>query len=163
MLHIEDFKEIRNRPNFIYDSKAKDLKNLICFEYKLKNIGLTEIDDVALVCNLYKDTALFDLEMSPLYIEDKLLNYVVYSEKRFIKTNDEIIVRIYFLKSKIIVGTLGASCSLYIRDINGRYWHQPIFVPDNSIESSTLSSYKNFKNYTDIDVAIKCFRGELPW
>ena len=163
MIHIDGFQVNRGRSEFSYDLKAKDYKNLVCFEYRLKNIGLTEIDDVALVCNLYKDTALLDLKDSNVYIDQKFLNYVVYCEKRFIKTNDEIIVRIYFLKSKIIVGTLGASCSLYIRDINGRYWHQPIFVPDKSIESSSLSSYKDFKNYTDIDVAIKCFRGELPW
>ncbi len=70
---------------------------------------------------------------------------------------------IYYIKNKVINGLIGSSLAIYMRDINGRYWHQPLFAPNNETDNSILCSFDDFKDATDIDIALKCFRGELPW
>lgn len=163
LLHIEDVNVDSRRISFAYDKKALDTKNLICVEYTFRNTGLTEIDDVAVVSCLPKDTAALDMSEREFFINKKCLNYSVWSKKRFIKNNDMIKIKVYYLKDKVITGLISCSCAIYMRDINGRYWHQPLFAPSNETDNSTHCLFKDFKDATDIDIAIKCFRGELPW
>lgn len=163
MLHIENVEIDQSRIKFIYDSKAADDKNLICFEYYFKNTGATEIEDVILVSTLPKDTALLEYSLKDKYISYQLLNYAVWSNKRFIKSGDTVSIKIYYLQNKIISGLISCPCAIYLRDINGRYWHQPLFAPRDETDNSALVSYKDFKDNCDVDTAIKCFRGELPW
>lgn len=164
MIHIDDVKLVENkRIRFYYDEKALDINNLVCLEYKFKNNGLTEIDDLSLVCNLPKDTAIIDMNQRETYIEEQFLNYTVWSDKRFIKPNETVTIKLYYIKDKAFIDLLSAPCVIYMRDINGRYWYQPLFVPPDNIDDSVLCSYKDFKDASDIDIAIKCFKGEMFW
>ena len=163
ILHIENVENDPTRISFSYDNKALDLKNLVCVEYSFRNTGLTEIDDVVVVSCLPKDTAVLELNEREFYISKKCLNYTAWSNKRFIKNNELITIKIYYIKEKVITGLIGCPCAIYMRDINGRYWHQPLFAPSDETDNSILCSFKDFKDATDIDTAIKCFRGELPW
>ena len=163
ILHIENVKLEGPRIRFEYDKRALDNKELVCFDYNFKNTGATEIDDISLVCTLPRDTAVIDYDYKQTYLEEDLLNYAVWSNKRFIKPGESVSIKIFYLKDKIISGTLGCAVAIYIRDINGRYWHQPLFAPGQETDNSTLVSFKQFKDSSDIDTAIKCFRGELPW
>lgn len=163
ILHIDNVENDSYGTSFSYDNKALSLKNLVCIEYTFRNTGLTEIGDVVVVSCLPKDTAILELNEREFYINKKCLNYTAWSKKRFIKNNELIKIKIYYIKEKVITGLIGCPCAIYMRDINGRYWHQPLFAPTSETDNSTIRSFKDFKDATDIDTAIKCFRGELPW
>lgn len=51
-----------------------------------------------------------------------------------------------------------AAITVWLRDVNGRYWSQSLFCPDNKIGLPYLSNYKEFKEYINVDKALKCFR-----
>lgn len=164
MIHIDDVKLDENEIiHFYYDEKALDINNLVCLEYKFKNAGLTEIDDLSVVCNLPKDTSIIDMNQRETYIKEQSLNYVVWSDKRFIKPNETVTIKLYYIRDKVFTGLLSAPCAIYMRDINGRYWHQPLFAPTDKTDNSILCSYRDFKDASDIDIAIKCFKGEMHW
>ena len=52
---------------------------------------------------------------------------------------------------------------MYIQDINGRYWHQSLFIPTRETDNSTLSSRKEMKSFADVESALKCFEGKEYW
>lgn len=163
-LSIKDVKiDKDNRIRFFYDETCLDLSNLICIEYVLKNTGKTEIDYITLCSNYPKTTSLIDLHNKDEYIKENFLNYAVDSNKRFIKPNDTVSIRIYYRKDEKIIGMLSATIALFIRDINGRYWEQALFAPTKEIENSRLVSFKEYKDNCDTEIAIKCFRGEMYW
>lgn len=163
-LMINDYKCSESRIEFFYDEQALDLNNMVYVEYILKNIGQTEIIDICLSTNLPRNTSLLELDERKFYIKEKLLNYNVVSNKRYIKPGDHIKIRIYYIKDKIIGSIIGsAAITVWLRDVNGRYWSQSLFCPDNKIELPYLSNYKYFKECINIDTALKCFRNPYLW
>lgn len=163
VLKIKSFKEEHGRAMFEYDYSL-DEKELHCFEFIMKNTGLTEIEDICLTSNLPKDTGLMNYYSSEMYLSNKLLSYDVWSDKRYLKPGSSLKVRIIFPKDKIIVSNLGSAIiSIWLKDVNGMVWHQPLFVEKKETEISRLSSIKEFKNATDIETSIKCFKNPYKW
>lgn len=162
-LKIKSFSEIDGYPLFEYDYSSSE-KDLHCFEFKMKNTGLTEIEDVCITSNLPKDTGLLDYYSKEIYLDNKFLNYEVWSGKRYIKPGSTLKVRIIFPKDKIVVSILGSAIvNIWLRDVNGRVWHQPLFVDRKETEISRLSRPGEFKNARDIDAAIECFKKPYLW
>lgn len=161
-LLIEDFKNA-DRPRFYYDQKALDNNKLIYVEYEFQNTGLTEIDSVCITSNLPKNMSLFELERKEFYINENLLCYEVWSHKRYIKPNGTIKIRVYYIKDKIIRSPISYPLTIWLQDINGRYWSQSFNCPINEIEISEYSTRDDFKGYTDIDKAIECFINPYLW
>ena len=148
---------------FFYNEACLDSSNLVCIEYVFKNTGKTEIDYITLCSNCPKTTSLVALDNKDVYIKENFLNYAVDSNKRFIKPNDSVSIRLYYHKDELVVGMLSATIALYMRDINGRFWEQALFAPTKEIENSRLVSFKDYKDNCDTEIAIKCFRGEMFW
>lgn len=162
-LGIKDIKKAERHLEFIYDEKALNKENLVCCEYTFKNTGATEIDSICLISGLPKSMSLVNLDRVDLMIEDKLLNYDAWSNKRFIKPGEQIKMCIFYIEDQIIVSPISACIGMYIQDINGRYWHQPLFAPRKETDNSTLSSRREVMSYSDIDSAIECFKGKKGW
>ena len=163
-LKIIDYKCSGSRVQFYYDEQALEINNLVYVEYILKNIGQTEIMDICLSTNLPKNTSLLELDDREFYIRDKLLNYNVFSNKKYIKPGDSIKVRVYYINDKIIDSIIGsATITVWLSDVNGRYWSQSLFCPDNKIGLPYLSNYREFKEYTSVETAIKCFINPYLW
>lgn len=163
-LDIKDVKIDKDkRIRFFYNENCLDSSNLVCIEYVLKNTGKTEIDYITLCSNYPKTTSLIELDNKDVYIKENFLNYAVGSNKRFVKSNDTVSIRIYYHKDEMITGMLSATIALYMRDINGRYWEQALFAPTKELENSRLVSFREYKDNCDTEIAIKCFRGEMHW
>ena len=162
-LKIEEFKNDDGRAKFFYDKEALIDKNLIFVEYELKNTGNTEIEDICITSNLPQNMSIFELERKEFYIIENLLNYEVWSHKRYIKPGKTIKVRIYYLKDKIITSPISYPFTIWLQDINGRYWKQNFNSPINEIEISTYSNREEFKETIDIKTAIECFNKPYLW
>lgn len=92
------------------------------------------------------------------------MNYEAWSNKHFIKQGDKITVRLYYLKDKIILSNIGsATITLWLKDINGNIWQQPLFIQNDFIDKSYESNNKEFKNSIDIETALKCFENPYLW
>lgn len=163
LLNIEKFEDDNGRLRFFYNKDALDNSKLVYVEYEFKNTGLTEIEDVCITSNLPKNMAAIELERKDFYINEKLLNYEVWSNKRYIKPGISIKVRIYYVKDQIMTGSISYPLTIWLRDINGRYWEQNFGSPSNDVEMSRLSSRKKLKEQTNIDIAIECFKKPYLW
>ena len=164
VLKILNYDNNGSRPNFYYDKEALNKENLCYKEYIFKNTGATEIDYVCITTNLPKDTALFELENYEFFVKERLLNYEAWSNKHFIKQGDKITVRLYYLKDKIILSNIGsATITLWLRDINGNIWYQPLFIQNDFIDKSFESNNKEFKESRDIETALECFEKPYLW
>lgn len=53
--------------------------------------------------------------------------------------------------------------TLWLNDINGRYWSQLLASPSNQIEISRYRKYSEFREDINIDTAIECFRKPYMW
>lgn len=163
LLNIEKFEDDNGRARFFYNKDALDNNKLIYVEFELKNTGLTEIEDVCIASNLPKNMSAIELERKEFYVNENLLNYEVWSNKRYIKPGKSIKIRIYYIKEQIISGLISYPLTIWLHDINGRYWEQNFGSPNNDVEKSRLSSRKHFIEQTDIDTAIECFRNPCMW
>ena len=142
-----------NRQNFdSYDKIALDSSKLISVEYEFKNIGKTEIDNVCFVSNLKKNACLLPYNNAKTYVEEGIINYDILSSKRFIKPGETFKARISYIENQIVLSNLGnATIGIYFQDINGRYWHQPLFCPKNETDNSTLTDRETLKQRCDLD------------
>lgn len=163
-LGILDFKVVNGRSEFFYDKKALINDNLVYVEYNFINKGKTEIEDICFVSNLPKSMSIFDFARKDVCINEKLLNYDVWANKRYIKKNGTLKVRIYYIKNQIPTTNFGSpELVVWLRDVEGRYWEQVLNAPANEIEISRLKNYKEFKEDIDTRVAIECFKNPIMW
>lgn len=186
-LEIQDYKEERDydEPNeadmtvllvsiksyekyihhFHYDPLVLDKKKWRCVDYVLKNIGDTEIDHIYLSTNLPKNTSLLNASTNE-YVSDyknMFLNYSVILEKT-IKPQQTIHIRICYITDQIVVSNIGsAPIAIWLMDVNDHVWEQALFAPENKLYNSRRSSLKEFRDYTDISTAIKCFDDPMLW
>ena len=163
LLNIEKFEDDNGRPRFFYNKEALNSNKLVYVEFELKNTGLTEIEDVCITSNVPKNMVAIELERKEFYINENLLNYKVWANKRYIKPGKSITIRIYYIKEQIISGLISYPLTIWLRDINGRYWEQNFGSPNNDVEKSRLSNRKQFMEQTDIETAIECFRKPHLW
>ena len=160
-------KEYKNegRAMFYYDESIIKPENWVCVEYTLRNTGHTEIDHIYFSTNLPKNTALFDVlnEENVTCYENNILNYSVIFEKT-IKPQQTVVVRVCYIRDKIVVSNTGsAPITIWMIDEKKNWWSQPLFAPDNKICNSTKASHKEWKDYTSVETAIKCFENPMLW
>ena len=164
MLDIKKFADDNGRARFFYDEQALKDENLQFVEYELKNTGLTEIADICITGNLPRNLSLIELERKETYITENFLNYEVWSNKRYIKPGQSLKLRIYYIKDQVIVSNLGTPIiTIWLNDVNGRYWSQLLASPNNQIEISRYRKYSEFRENINIDTAIECFRNPYLW
>lgn len=164
MLDIKKFADDNGRARFFYDEQALKDENLQFVEYELKNTGLTEIADICITGNLPRNLSLIELERKETYITENFLNYEVWSNKRYIKPGQSLKLRIYYIKDQVMVSNLGTPIiTIWLNDVNGRYWSQLLASPNNQIEISRYIKYSEFRENINIDTAIECFRNPYLW
>ena len=155
MLDIKKFADDNGRARFFYDEQALKDENLQFVEYELKNTGLTEIADICITGNLPRNLSLIELERKETYITENFLNYEVWSNKRYIKPGQSLKLRIYYIKDQVMVSNLGTPIiTIWLNDVNGRYWSQLLASPNNQIEISRYRKYSEFRENINIDTAI---------
>lgn len=161
---IVSFKKDTNRYRFSYSDKVMDKKNWSHVEYEFRNIGHTEISHLFISTNFKKETALFSAkgEINRFHYINELLNYSECLDK-FIKPGEIIKVNISYLDNEILSGMHSAAVTLWLVDINGRYWQQPLFAPGNKIYDSNLTDRKTFRSEVFIDDALRCFDNPYLW
>ena len=92
-----------------------------------------------------------------------LLNYSVILDKS-IKPQETIKIKICYVTDRIIESNIGsAPISIWLVDSNNNWWEQPLFSPSNRIYNVTRTSYKKWRDSTDITTAIKCFIDPMLW
>ena len=161
---INDFKHVSGRAEFLYEDKIKDKKQWVSYIYEMHNIGISTIDNFYLAWNKPKTTALFELEQDSyrFFIDKKMLNYRAFCEKN-IKSGETAMIRINFHKDFISYGILSSEASFWMFDEYGKIWKQPFFVHRKVLYDSHLEDNKTFRNLTDVEDAIACFKDPNLW
>lgn len=164
VLRIENVeKDDKGRFHFQYDKNALSEDNLCCVEYTFLNTGGTEIDGICIVSDNPKDTAIFRRKDCPSFIKKEMLSYEAWSDRRFIKPRQQVTVKVCYVKGKVIVPFISSVATIYLQDINGNLWQQPLFCPCMEVENSTRVSYEEFKAKRDIKTALECFENPELW
>lgn len=163
-LEILDFKEIEGKACFFYNENALDNKNLTFVEYQFINNGLTENEEICVTSNLPRSMALTEFERKETYINEHILNYDAWCNKRYIKPKDTFKLRIYYVKDQIPTANfISPELVVWLRDVNGFVWKQILNAPTNEIEISRMSSRSEFKKSIDTEKAIECFKNPILW
>ena len=163
LLNFIDKKPIGESFYFVYDKKALDKSNLCCVQYEFVNIGKTEIDSICVVSNQPRTTSIIELENREFLVKNGLLCYEAWSKKRFIKPGETISIKVCYIKDQVMCSPISAVAAIYMEDINGHLWHQPLFCPTDEMENSNRASRKDFNNYRDTRAAIDCFKDPSLW
>ena len=163
LVNIKDFKPAGESLFFVYDEKALDLKNLCCVEYEFTNTGKTEIDSICVISNQPKTTSIFELNKREFFIKNGLLCYDAWAKKRFIKPGETVSFKVCYIKEQIMISPISAVAAIYMEDINGNLWHQPLFCPTDETDNSIRASRKDFNSYKDVRAAIDCFKDPTLW
>ena len=163
LCEIQDYKN-KGRAEFYYDKSITKPENWVCVEYVFRNTGNTEIDHIYFSTNLPKNTALFNVlnGENEICYENCFLNYTVILEKT-IKPQETLSVKMNYVKEQVIAPYISAPITIWLIDVNGNWWEQPLFAPTNKIYNSTRTSHKSWKDNTSIETAIKCFDNPSLW
>ena len=63
-----------------------------------------------------------------------------------------------------MVSNLGTPIlTIWLNDVNGRYWSQLLASPSQQIEISRYRKYSEFREDINIDKAIECFKKPYLW
>lgn len=163
LLAIKDFINDNGRARFFYNNEALEINNLVYVEYEFKNTGLTEIEDICISSNLPRYLSAINLEEREFYIKENILNYQAWSNKRYIKPGQSIKIKVFYIKEQIVKGSISYTLTIWLRDINGRYWQQNLGSPYNEVEKPIYSSRSQLFKQTNIDTAIECFKNPYLW
>lgn len=163
LLNIEGVIKDGDTPFFLYDENALDLSNLCCVEYIFVNTGKTEIDSLCVVSTHPRTTSMVELEKRDFLIKHRTLCYEVWSKKRFIKPGDTVSIKVCYVKGKVMISPINATAAIFMEDVNGNLWHQPLFCPTDEMENSNRADWKKFKENKDIGNAIDCFKNPSLW
>lgn len=163
LLNFKDMKPAGESFFFVYDNNALDKENLCCVEYELINTGKTEIDSICIISNQPKTTSIIEMENRGFLIKNGLLCYEAWSKKRNIKPGETVSIKICYIKDQVVCSPISAVAAIYMEDINGHLWHQPLFCPTNEMENSSRASRKDFNDYRDVRSAINCFKDPSLW
>lgn len=151
-----------NQISFKYKVIDNNMK-FAFYEYTFKNTGDTEIQSLYLVSNNHKTTSIFNFNNYDNSIKKEFISYSILFDNLSIKSDGIFTIRFYLLQNEAPMSIVSALVSIYLEDINGKIWKQPLFCPDKKIENSIRSSHKELRNSSDEEKAIKCFKGEIPW
>ena len=163
LLNIEKIEDDNGHFLFYYDDKALDLNNLCCVEYIFINTGKTEIDSICVVSTHPRTTSMIELDKRNYLFDYKTINYESWSSKRFIKPGESVSVKICYVKDKVMVSPISAVAAIYMEDINGHLWHQPLFCPTDEMENSNRANYKEFRDNKNVGLALDCFKDPSLW
>ena len=131
-----------------------------CVVYTFKNVGKTDINCVNPMCLYKRDTVLCDVDLTQKVLRNGILNYSTWYEQK-IHIGETFTMKICYHKECVISGMFTATIDMGLVDVNGRYWVQPLFAPENKMYQSSMLSYKQYREQLLPDVAIECF--EKPW
>ena len=149
---------------FFYDDSSADNTKWVSATFEFKNVGLTEINVTTISTNLPKSMSLFkvyDGKCSRL-VNAHLLNYSALYD-RPIKPGETFTLKVNYLEGQTVNDCIVASLTIWMQDVYGKIWAQPLFVTEGKIYDSKEENWDTFKNLTQTDVAEKCFAGILPW
>ena len=163
LLNIEKIENNNGHFNFYYDEKALNLDNLCCVEYEFINTGKTEIDSICVVSTHPRTTSMIELKQRSYLLNYKTINYESWSSKRFIKPGQSVSIKICYIKGKVMVSPISAVAAIYMEDINGHLWHQPLFCPTDKMENSNRANYKEFRDNKNVRLALDCFKDPSLW
>lgn len=156
MCGVEGY-ENEPRSSFIYDKSLINQEDWVCVDYTFRNTGNTEIDHFYFSTNLPDNTAIFNVKDNQyeLFYQQCLLNYDVILEK-YVKPNETFTLRVCYIKDKLIRSIIkSATIVVWLIDVNGNWWEQPLFAPDNKIYLPTRSSNEAFRKETDIRYTVE--------
>ena len=164
VIPIKDYKDSRDTQTFIYDDTNLNKSDWVSIEFELKNIGLSAIDHLYLSYNAPKSTSMFDVKNNECdnFVKYGLLNYRVILDKK-INTSDKISIRINFHKDWVSYKFHSAEASIWMLDEYNNHWSQPVFIHQGKLYDSSLKTYKEFQNQTNIKDALACFKEPYLW
>lgn len=164
VIPIKDVIDKDDVISFYYDEKFLNKDDWVNIDFILKNIGKSPITEMWATWNSPKNISMFDVKNDEYKfgIKNQLLNYRVLLEKE-LKPDNIVTVRFNFHKDFIAYGMISAEASFWLFDDYKKIWEQPLFVHRNVIYDSKQVSYKEFKNFTDIEDALKCFKNPYLW
>ena len=163
-LGILGFADKDGRAFFKYNDKAVKDNDLVCVEYVFENTGKTEIEEICFSSNLPRWMSIFDMSAKEFYLKNHLLNYDAWANKRYIKPNETVKVRIYYVNNQIPSTNMGSpEFIVWLRDINGFLWSQTLNAPAKEIEISRMRKQGDLKEAIDIRKRIECFRNPILW
>lgn len=158
---ITDIK-VNGRVDAIYRKEDFNQSEWCCVIYTLQNVGKTDILMTDLVCHQKRNFVLFDSKYAVEFLNAKCLNYSVSSDNK-IRVGETFTIKLCFHKDSIIHSLMSAILLIAIKDVNGNYWEQPLFIPFNKIYDSHQISHKNYHSDITVDDAEECFRDPWKW
>lgn len=139
--------DIKNngRIDAIYRKSDFNKSEWCCVIYTFENVGKTDIVATYLICNHKRTKVLLNSYTANMYLNECCLNYSVSCDKK-IRCGERITIKLCYHKDHVIESCFDAILSLGIKDVNGNYWEQPLFVPFDKLYDSFRITFQEFRN-----------------
>lgn len=131
-----------------------------CVIYSFKNIGNTDIRCINPICVEKKNMILCDVAIAHEILKHGLLHYTAWYDKK-LRVGEIFTMKVCYHKECILPGNFSALMVMGIEDSNGRFWEQPLFVPNNKIYDASRLSQKEYKENIRSEKVIEYFK--KPW
>lgn len=146
--------------SFNYSSNYNNKDEYVFKDYILTNIGKTPIEELEIVISDKRFASVINMKYVKEFIDNGFINYGYIWDKKIFPMQ-EIKIRLYFHKEKVITSAFSSAFIIQYRDSNGCYWEQAFFENDYNLYSPVKISYKEYRQNASIEKAMECF--EKPW
>lgn len=152
--------ENNGRIDAIYQKEVFNPDEWCCVIYILKNVGKTDISVSYIICHHKRTKVLLNSRFAKEFLNNRCLNYSESCDRK-IRVGETLTIKLCYHKNHVIESFVDAILSVGMRDSNGHYWEQPLFIPFNKIYDSYRVSHAEFRSDILTDDAEECF--QKPW
>lgn len=147
--------------DFVYANFTEDEKNIndwISVWYKLENVGKTDVSSISLICQDKRHFCLYDDTSADYLMKNRSLHYSACYDNK-VRVGEYFEIEVFYHKTHDYLPVL----DIGMRDPNGNFWLQPLFIPCKKIGESGKIEYKDFLEAERTVVAEECFKHPWLW
>jgi len=142
---------------FKYPDDLKIKNEYKFIEFKITNIGKSNISYLDIAVTHQKSNSLIDYQSVNLYVENGYINYSYCYDKK-IRIDETILLKLYYLENQF--DSLDNLLFLF-KDEYNNLWEQIFFFRKSNTYEPQKIDYKDYRALITTDTAFKCF--ENPW
>lgn len=147
--------------DFVHANFSEDEKNIndwISVWYKLENVGKTDISSISLICQDKRHFCLYEDTSVDYLMKKRCLHYSAYYDNK-IRVGEVFEIEIFYHNAHDYLPML----DIGMRDSNGNFWMQPLFIPCKKMGECCRIEYKDFIEAERTEVAEECFKHPWLW
>lgn len=147
---------------FIFPNNIKDKKKHKYIDFKLKNVGKSDINQLNICATFKNHNILVDYQLLDNIIYNNIVDYSSCYDRKIFR-GESILLRIYYLEGFQICHSFSCTLALLFIDSFNNCYEQPFWYENNNLYEPIPINYSQYCSYINPNDAYECFENPKLW